>query len=192
MWLPWVFSSGWASGVSAYLAVLQLGLLDRVFDIGGVPDTLMRTDVMIFAGCMYAIEFVTDKIPLVDTAWDAVHTVIRPTIGVLLGLLMSGDADTLGQAAAAATGGVTAFLSHGTKASVRLALNASPEPVTNITASIGEDVTVASVITVLVVAPWVAASVAAALLVLGLTVVWHIQKRVRRLIAARRLRRSVP
>ena len=119
MWLPWVFSSGWASGVSAYLAVLQLGLLGRFLDVGGVPDALMRTDVMIAAACMYAIEFVTDKIPVVDTAWDTVHTVIRPTIGVALGLLMSGDADTLAQAAAGAIGGVTAFLSHASKASAR-------------------------------------------------------------------------
>jgi hypothetical protein len=191
VWLPWAFSSGWASGVSAYLAVLQLGLLGRFLDVGGVPDALMRTDVMIAAGCMYAIEFVTDKIPFVDTAWDVVHTVIRPAIGVALGLLMSGDADTLAQAAAGATGGVTAFLSHATKASARLVLNASPEPITNITASVGEDLTVASVIALLVVAPWVAASVVAVLLTLGLVLVWRIQRRVRQAIAARRRRRSL-
>ena len=190
MWLPWAFSSGWASGVSAYLAVLQLGVLGRLFDVDGVPDALMRTDVMIAAGVMYAIEFVTDKIPLVDTAWDTVHTLIRPMIGVALGLLLSGDADTLAQAAAGATGGVTALLSHMTKASARLVLNMSPEPVTNITASVGEDLAVASVIALLVVAPWVAATVAAALLLLGLALLWRIQRRLRRAIAARRLRRT--
>ena len=191
MWLPWAFSSGWASGVSAYLAVLQLGLLGRIFDIGAVPDALMRTDVMIAAACMYAIEFVTDKIPFVDSAWDLVHTLIRPAIGVALGLLVSGDADTLGQAAAGAIGGVTAFLSHASKASARLVLNASPEPVTNITASLGEDLAVASVIAILVIAPWVAASVVAVLLVLGFIVFWRIQRRLRRIIASRRLRRSL-
>jgi hypothetical protein len=190
MWLPWAFSSGWASGVSAYLTVLQLGLLGRIFDVGDVPHALMRTDVMVAAGCMYAIEFVTDKIPYVDTLWDTVHTVIRPAIGVGLGLLVSGDADTLAQAVAGATGGLTAFVSHTTKASVRLVLNASPEPVTNITASVGEDVAVASVIAVLVVAPWVAASIVAVILVVGVAVVWRIQRRVRSALAARQRRRS--
>ena len=128
VWLPWAFSSGWASGVSGYLAILQLGLLGRFFDAGGVPDALTRTDVLVAAGVLYAIEFVTDKIPLVDTAWDTVHTVIRPTIGAVIGLLVAGDADTLGQAAAAATGGVTALVSHLCKASARLVLNLSPEP----------------------------------------------------------------
>ena len=95
MWLPWAFSSGWASGVSAYLAVLQLGILGRLFDADGVPDALMRTDVMVAAGVLYAVEFVTDKIPYVDSAWDTIHTVIRPLIGTMLGLLVAGDADTL-------------------------------------------------------------------------------------------------
>ena len=190
MWLPWTFTTGWASGVSAYLAVLQLGLLGRFFDIDAVPDALMRADVMIAAGVLFAIEFVTDKIPIVDSAWDVVHTVIRPTIGVALGLLVSGDAETLGQAAAGAIGGITAFLSHSTKATVRLVLNTSPEPVTNTAASVGEDVAVASLIAVLVVAPWVAATAAAAFLVLGLMLVWRIQRRVRRAITVRRMRRS--
>ena len=190
MWLPWAFSSGWASGVSGYLAILQLGLLGRFFDAGGVPDALTRTDVLVAAGVLYAIEFVTDKIPLVDTAWDTVHTVIRPTIGAVIGLLVAGDADTLGQAAAAATGGVTALVSHLCKASARLVLNLSPEPVTNVTASVGEDVAVASVISVLVISPWVAASIVAVVLVVTVLVLWRVQRRLRRALANRRRRRA--
>ena len=146
-----MFSSGWASGVSAYLAVLQLGVLGRFFGADGVPEALMRTDVMVAAGALYAVEFVTDKIPYVDSAWDAIHTVIRPLIGAVLGLLVAGDADTLGQAVAATVGGVTALASHACKAVIRLVLNLSPEPVTNITASVGEDLSVGAVIALVVV-----------------------------------------
>jgi hypothetical protein len=184
-----VFSSGWASGVSAYLAVLQLGVLGRLFGADNVPDALMRTDVMIAAGVLYAIEFVTDKIPYIDNVWDAIHTVIRPTIGAVLGLLVAGDADTLGQAVAATTGGLTALASHLCKATARLVINLSPEPVTNITASLGEDLSVGAVIALAVVTPWTAAAVAAILLVVSVYVVWRVHRRIRRAVARFRARR---
>jgi hypothetical protein len=184
MWLPFVFSSGWTSGVNAYMTVLQLGLLGRFLDADRVPGALMRTDVLIAAAVMYLVEFVTDKIPYVDSMWDTIHTFIRPAIGVALGLLVTGDADTLSQALAGATGGVTAFASHIVKSSARLVVNMSPEPVTNITVSLGEDVTVGGLVAVVVVAPWVAAGIAAVLLVVGSLVVWAVQKRVRTALAA--------
>jgi len=179
MWLPFVFSSGWTSGVNAYMTVLQLGLLGRFLDADGVPDALMRTDVLVAAAVMYLVEFVTDKIPYVDSAWDTIHTIIRPAIGVALGLLATGDADTLSQALAGATGGVTAFASHVVKSSARLVVNMSPEPVTNITVSLGEDLTVGALVSIVVVAPWVAAGIAGALLLIGALVLWTVQKRVR-------------
>ena len=185
-----MFSSGWASGVSGYLAVLQLGVLGRFFGAGGVPDALMRTDVMVVAAVLYAIEFVTDKIPYVDSAWDTIHTIIRPLIGASLGLLVAGDADTLGQAVAASVGGLTALASHVCKAAIRLVLNLSPEPVTNITASVGEDLSVGAVIALVVVSPWTAASVAAVLLVAALYVVFRLQRRIRRAVANVRARRA--
>ena len=190
MWLPFVFSSGWTSGVNAYMTVLQLGLLGRFLDADHVPDALMRTDVLVAAALMYLIEFVTDKIPVVDSVWDTIHTIIRPAIGVALGLLATGDADSLSQAVAAATGGVTAFASHVVKASTRLVVNMSPEPVTNVTVSLGEDVAVGGVVAVIVVAPWVAFGIAATLLVIGLLIVWAIQRRIRAAWAALRRRRA--
>ena len=191
MWLPFVFSSGWTSGVNAYMTVLQLGILGRFFDADGVPDALTRTDVLVAAGAMYLVEFVTDKIPYVDSVWDTIHTVIRPAIGVALGLLATGDADSLSQALAGATGGLTAFASHAVKASARLVVNLSPEPVTNVTVSLGEDVAVGAVVAVVVVAPWVAAAIAAVLLLAGLLIVWAVQKRVRAAwVAMRRRRRA--
>ncbi|MEP7204506.1 MAG: DUF4126 domain-containing protein [Ilumatobacteraceae bacterium] len=192
MLLPTVFSSGWASGVSGYLAVLQLGVLGRFFGADSVPDALMRTDVMVVAGLLYAIEFVTDKIPYVDNIWDAIHTVIRPTIGAMLGLLVAGEADTLAQAVAATAGGLTALASHLCKAAARLVINISPEPLTNITASVGEDLSVASVIALLVVSPWTAAAVAGVLFAAGLFVVWRVHRLIRRGLARLRALHAQP
>ena len=144
---------------------------------------------MVAAAVMYAIEFITDKIPYVDNIWDAIHTVIRPTIGAVLGLLVAGDADTLGQAIAATAGGLTALASHLCKSAARLVINLSPEPATNITASVGEDVSVASVIALVVVSPWTAATVAAVLLAASVYVVWHLHRRIRRAFARFRAHR---
>ena len=148
--LPAVFSSGWASGVNAYLVVLGLGLYGRVFNADGVPDVLTRTDVLVAAAVMYAIEFVTDKIPYVDSVWDTISTAIRPTVGAVIGVLLAGDASSLEQATMGVVGGGSALASHLVKAGIRLAVNGSPEPVSNATVSVGEDITVAGVVTLVV------------------------------------------
>ena len=188
--LPLVFSSGWASGVNAYATVLLLGLLGRFAGVDAVPAGLERTDVLLAAAVLYAIEFVADKIPYVDSTWDAVHTVIRPAIGTVIGLLVAGDAASLDQAVLAATGGVTALVSHLVKAGLRLAVNTSPEPASNIGVSLVEDFSVAGVVAVAVSAPWVAAGIAAALLVTGIALVVLLAKRIRRARARWRARRA--
>ena len=178
--LPLVFTSGWASGVNAYATVLLLGLLGRFADFDAVPAGLERTDVLVAAAVLYAVEFVADKIPYVDSTWDAVHTVIRPTVGTVIALLVAGDAATLDQAVLAATGGVTALVSHLVKAGLRLAVNTSPEPASNIGVSLVEDFSVAGVIALAVAAPWLAAGVAAVLLAIGVALVVLLAKRIRR------------
>ena len=188
---PMVFTSGWASGVNSYATVLLLGMLGRFAGLDTVPAGLQRTDVLIAAGVLYALEFVADKIPYVDSTWDAVHTVIRPTVGVVLGLLISGDATSLDGAVLGATGGGTALASHLVKGGLRLAVNASPEPVTNIAVSVAEDFTVSGVIALLLASPWVAASIAAALLLIGVVVVVLLASRIRRAVARHRQRRAV-
>lgn len=188
--LPLVFTSGWASGVNAYATVLLLGLLGRFAGMDAVPAGLERTDVLVAAGALYAVEFVADKIPVVDSTWDAVHTAIRPTIGAVIGLLVAGDADSLETAVLATTGGVTALLSHLVKSGLRLAVNTSPEPASNIGVSLAEDFSVAGVIAVALAAPWVAAGIAAFLLVLGVTLVVLLASRIRRTVARRRARRA--
>jgi hypothetical protein len=178
--LPLVFSSGWASGVNAYLVVLVLGIADRVNPTADIPDALHRWDVLAVVSFMYAMEFVADKIPYIDSTWDAISTAIRPTAGAVLGVLMAGDADTLQTAVLGTVGGGTALLSHLVKAGGRLAINTSPEPVTNIGASIAEDVTVLALVWFAIEHPRAAAVIAAVLLVLGLLMLYVVAKLVRR------------
>jgi hypothetical protein len=178
--VPMVFSSGWASGVNAYLVVLVFGIADRLGDFASIPDTLARTDVLAAAAALYAVEFVADKIPFVDSSWDVVSTVTRPAIGTAIALLVSGDADSVQQAAYGALGGGTALASHLVKAGGRLAINASPEPVTNIAASLGEDVAVVGVVLLAIQHPRIALAVTAVLLVVGAFVVYHLLRLARR------------
>ena len=188
--LPLVFTSGWASGVNAYATVLLLGLLGRYAGLDGVPAGLERTDVLVAAAVMFLLEFVADKVPYLDSAWDAVHTVVRPTVGAAIGLLATGDATSLQAAVLAATGGATALASHAVKAGLRLAVNTSPEPASNVVVSLVEDFSVAGVIALLLAAPWLAAGIAAALLLFGTTVVVLLASRIRRARARRRARRA--
>ena len=181
--LALAFSSGWASGVNAYLVVLVLGIADRVGDYSDIPDVLARWDVLAIAGFMFAMEFVADKIPYIDSTWDAVSTLIRPTVGAVIGALLAGNVaeDTpLDVMVLTAVGGGTALLSHLSKAGLRLAVNTSPEPATNIGVSLLEDVSVLVVIAFAVEHPRLAAAIAAVLLVAGLVLLFFAAKLVRR------------
>ena len=186
--LPLAFSSGWASGVNAYLVVLVLGIYDRIGDVAEIPDALGRWEVLAVAGFLYAMEFVADKIPYVDSAWDVVSTLVRPTAGAVIGVLLAGDADSLTQAVNGAVGGGTALLSHLVKAGSRLAINSSPEPVTNIGASVAEDVVVLALVWFAIEHPAAAAAIAGVLLAVGLVVLYLAAKLVRR--GWRRMRRK--
>lgn len=178
--VPAVLASGWASGVNAYLCVVVLGVLGRFGGVEAVPEALTRTDVLVVAAVLYLLDFVTDKIPYVDSLWDAVSTAIRPTAGAAIALLLAGDATSLEQAVLAASGGAAALVSHLVKGGLRLVVNTSPEPASNIGVSLGEDVAVAGVATLVVVAPWVAFGIAAVLLVLGVVLLVLLWSRVRR------------
>jgi hypothetical protein len=188
--LPLSIANGWASGISAYAVVLIAGILGRV-GYADTPDALQRTDVMVFVGILLAVEFVADKIPYVDSVWDSIHTVIRPTIAAIIGYLIAGDAATLDQAVGASSSGITALLSHLAKGGLRLAVNTSPEPVTNIGTSLAEDGAVVGMTLLAWQLPWVAASLALTLLVLGLGLAVFLLSRIRRGLARLRQRRSI-
>jgi hypothetical protein len=181
--LPLAFSSGWASGVNCYLVVLVLGLADRFGDSADIPDVLGRWDVLAIAFFMYAMEFVADKIPYVDSTWDVISTLIRPTAGAVIGALLAGDVSadqSLDTIVLASVGGVTALASHLVKGGVRLAVNSSPEPVSNIGISVLEDITVFGVVAVAIQHPRLAAAVAGLLLAMGLVLLFLVARLVRR------------
>ncbi len=178
--LPWVFTSGWASGINAYAVVLIMGLAERIFHVAGIPDALARTDVLIGAGVLFLIEMVADKIPYLDSTWDSIHTIVRPAVGATLGYLFGHENSDLNAAFMAATGGFAALASHLVKAGTRAAVNTSPEPASNIVVSTAEDITVAAVMTTAFASPWLAAGIAGLLLVIGAVVVVFLLKRVRR------------
>jgi hypothetical protein len=178
--LPLALTTGWASGINAYACVLILGLLGRFAGVDEVPHALTGNGVLIAAGALFAFEFVADKIPYVDSAWDTISTVIRPTVGAVVAALLAGDASTFHQAIIATTGGGVALISHLVKASLRLAINTSPEPVTNIAASSAEDVAVAGVVSLAAFHPTAALIIAAVLLVTGLASVHFAIRAVRR------------
>lgn len=168
--LAYVLTSGWASGISVYATVLVTGLAGRIGGLDNVPDVFQRTDVLIIAAALTAFEFVVDKIPYVDSAWDFVHTAIRPAFAAVIGAVISGQIGDLNEAVGAVVGGTTAFATHGTKASLRLAANTSPEPVSNVALSLSEDTTLVGVLLLAIHHPWVAAIVALTLLVAGVVI----------------------
>jgi hypothetical protein len=188
--LAWAFSTGWASGISGYAVVLILGIAGRVFGVEGVPPGLERTDVLVAAAVLFVVELVADKIPYVDSIWDAVHTVVRPAIGAIVAALIAGQSGSLGQIAAATTGGLTALASHSVKAGIRAAINTSPEPASNIAVSAAEDVTVAGVVSLSVLHPVAAAVIAGILLVAGVSLVVLLLGRIRRFRERWRQRRA--
>jgi len=174
------FASGWASGINAYATVFVLGLLGRYAGTGGVPEGFMRTDVLVVMGILALLELVADKIPVVDSFWDVPSTVIRPIAGAVIGALIAGAQGDLLTISLAAVGGMTALLSHLSKAGIRLAVNTSPEPVSNVAASVAGDVGVVGVSTLAVLFPVAAAVVAAVLLVIMIGLAWVLMSRVRR------------
>jgi Domain of unknown function (DUF4126) len=190
--VPLIFTSGWASGINCYAVVLMLGLLGRFDHQGAVPPALERTDVLAVAAVLFAAQFVAGKIPYVDSAWDVVHTAVRPVFGGAVGLLMAHHAHgSLTQAVAAtALGGGTSLVTHLVKTGVRMGVNTSPEPVSNIIASLAEDLTVAGMVTFAVLHPVAAAVTAAVLLALGLVLVAALARRIRRAWRSRRERRQ--
>ncbi len=185
--VPTVISAGWASGVNAYLTVALLGLLGRA-GVGEVPDELQRDGVIALSLVMFAIEFVTDKIPWVDSAWDTVHTLIRPAIGSAVGVDFAGAADVSGfeEVLAGAGSGGLALASHSVKALLRVGINASPEPFTNIAVSLLEDLAVAGVVVLVLEYPVPAAIIALILLGTGIALALALATQIKR--GVRRLR----
>jgi len=133
--------AGFSSGLNLYATIATLGLLQRygVIHLPASMQMLSHPWVLGIALALYAIEFLADKIPFVDTVWDAVHTLIRPPAAALLAYSATLSAPPEWRWGAALLAGGVALTSHGTKASARAAVNTSPEPFSNWLLSLGED-----------------------------------------------------
>jgi hypothetical protein len=151
------FGTAWASGINLYAVILVIGLLGST-DIMTLPaglEILQQPVVIWAAGFMYLVEFVADKVPGVDSSWDALHTFIRIPAGAILAAAVFSDVDPAWVMAAALVGGSLAAGSHFAKSSSRLLINLSPEPFSNIGVSIAEDALVLGGLWFAFTHPWI-------------------------------------
>ena len=146
----------WASGRNLYAAIFMLGYLGSGGNIDLPPELMVVTDplVMFAAGLMYCVEFFIDKTPGFDTAWDTLHTFIRIPAGAVLAVGAIGDVSPAVELTAFLIGGTLAAGSHASKTGARILINSSPEPVTNWTASVAEDLLVIGGIWTALNYPW--------------------------------------
>lgn len=179
-------STSLLAGWRLYLVTLVTGLAMK-FGWIALPDQLHALDVLANNWLLAAAalgtfaEFFADKIAWVDSAWDAVHSFIRPLGGALLSLAIVDSSDATWQVASFLLGGGAAFVAHAGKAGARTLVNASPEPFSNVVVSTAEDIATGGLLALAIANPIAAALVAACLVVLSLWLV----------VAARRLIRSV-
>src|SRR6476646_847882 len=134
--------ASWVSGINLYATVATLGLLGRFahLKLPGELDVVTNWWVIGVALFLFVVEFIADKVPVVDSVWDVIHTFIRIPAGAILAATAFGDFDRRVQVIALLLGGGLALSSHGTKAAARALINASPEPVSNIVVSLSEDI----------------------------------------------------
>jgi hypothetical protein len=152
------------AGINLYLTVFATGLAIHFHWITLTPqyqslEVLGNPWIMTVAGVLYLLEFFADKIPWVDSIWDAVHTVIRPIGGTFLAIQVLGHPDPVFGVIVGLLAGGTSLASHTAKAATRLTANASPEPFSNIALSVGEDVAVVAGLALIYHNPIVALSI---------------------------------
>jgi hypothetical protein len=170
-----------ASGLNVYATIAVLGLTAH-YHLVALPDQFRAFDHPVVIGAaiaMYLVEFVADKIPWFDSVWDAIHTVVRPIGGAWIAVNALGDASPASTAVAALLGGTLAMTTHVTKASTRAAANVSPEPFSNWLLSLSEDAVAVGVSYVALRHPFVAATIALALLAAVISGAWMIVRFVR-------------
>ncbi len=179
-------STSLLAGWRLYLVTLVTGLAMK-FGWVALPEQLAALDILANNWLLAAAavgtfaEFFADKVAWVDSAWDAIHSFVRPLGGALLSMAVIDSGDTTWQVASFLLGGGAAFVAHAGKAGARTLVNASPEPFSNILVSTGEDVATAGLLALAIANPIAAALIAACLVVLSLWLV----------VAARRAIRSV-
>jgi hypothetical protein len=180
--LSLVLGAGFSSGLNLYATVATLGLLQR-FGVIHLPEKLQvlsHPAILAVAMGLYLVEFLADKIPYIDSVWQAVHTFIRPPAAALLAFSVTGSASEPWRWGAALLAGGVALTSHGTKASARAAANMSPEPLSNWALSLGEDLLAVWLTWFATAHPTMAIVLVAVLLVVSLFLLYHLFRFLRR------------
>jgi hypothetical protein len=179
------------SGWRLYLVTFATGLAMK-FGWVALPDQLRALDVLAnnwiigIAGAGALAEFFADKIAWVDSAWDAIHSVIRPLGGALLSAAIIDSADPAWQVASFLLGGGAAFVAHAGKAGARTLVNASPEPVSNVIVSTGEDIATGGLLALAIAYPVAAAIIAALLVALSIWLVVAARRALKRILEPKR------
>ncbi|MCF8152014.1 MAG: DUF4126 domain-containing protein [Burkholderiaceae bacterium] len=169
---------GWASGLRLYATLFVIGMAGQLGWIV-LPEGLRLLQdpwVLGAAGLMLSVEFFADKIPLLDSLWDTVHTFIRIPAGAALAAMVFGGQGVEWQTAIAILGGTLAASSHFTKAGARAIINASPEPFSNVGASLGEDALALVWLWLVIAHPWLMLGMLLLLLALSvwlLPILWR-------------------
>lgn len=175
------------AGWRLYFVTFAVGLAMKLGWIA-LPSQLQALDVLAnlwvigIAGVCALAEFFADKIPWVDSAWDAVHTIVRPVGGALLSMAIIDGHNSAWQVGSLLLGGSAALLAHAGKAGARTLINASPEPFSNLAVSTGEDVASGGLLALAIAYPLAAAAVALALVIGSLALVIAARNSLKRLI----------
>lgn len=177
--LMMTLGSGWVSGVRPYFMLFLLGLSGRLFGIEQIPQVLQRTDLLVITAILLLVDFAADKIPYFDSLWDQIHTVVRPVAGAAIGYLLGGETSTVDAIVMAVLGGGMAAGAHAAKTTGRAAINVSPEPVSNVIVSAGEDIAVVAVGLLTILLPVIAAIIALIALAAGIYVLVKVRRRYR-------------
>jgi Domain of unknown function (DUF4126) len=174
--------AGFSSGLNLYATVATLGLLQRfgVLQLSPHLQVLAHPWVLGIAIGLYLLEFFADKIPYFDTVWDLIHTFIRPPAAALLAYSAAGGAPAAWRWGAALLAGGVALTSHGTKASARAAVNASPEPFSNWILSFGEDVLAVWLTWMATAHPYATTIIVVVLVALSVFLLYHLFRFARR------------
>ena len=174
------------SGWRLYFSLLAAGFAMR-FDIIALPDQLAALDVLAnpwvlgIVGFGFVAEFFADKIAWLDSAWDGLHSIVRPLGGALLALAIVDPGDPAVQIVTFLLGGGAALLSHGVKSSTRVVVNASPEPFSNAVVSAGEDVATVGLAALALSSPLVAVVIAGVMLIASVIALLALRRIIRRI-----------
>lgn len=189
-----IVAVSFAAGLNVYATVATLGLLARA-DLVTLPPALHLLSswwVIAAAGALFVVEFFADKIPAFDLLWNALHTFIRIPVAALLAWGATSQLSHEKQLLATLAGGVIAFAAHSGKTAARAAVTASPEPVSNIALSTGEDVLAIFLVWFATKHPIIAAVIVAVLLVVIAIVIRWVIRALRKLFSGREVSSQAP